>query len=123
MKRRKIEGTVRHIYSSGEGCMCCPGRHRFASHIENTSDSVIPGSGGGWIHDMIRGVPDGTRVRITIEEVRMVEPCPECKAGKHQNCDGTAWDTEKDAAVPCPCVVHEQNTGTVLGVAYPENSS
>lgn len=29
--------------------------------------------------------------------------CPECFAGKHQNCDGTAWDTEKDAPTRCLC--------------------
>lgn len=29
--------------------------------------------------------------------------CPECRAGKHRNCDGTAWDTEKDAPAPCEC--------------------
>lgn len=29
--------------------------------------------------------------------------CPECRAGKHQNCDGAAWDNDKDAPAPCAC--------------------
>lgn len=29
--------------------------------------------------------------------------CPECKAGKHDNCDGTAWDEEKDELTECFC--------------------
>ena len=36
----------------------------------------------------------------------MVAPppvCPECRAGKHDNCDTTAWDNDLDAPVPCEC--------------------
>lgn len=29
--------------------------------------------------------------------------CPECKAGKHGNCDGTAWDDDKDDFTTCGC--------------------
>lgn len=29
--------------------------------------------------------------------------CPECRNGKHVNCDGTAWDESKDAMGPCHC--------------------
>jgi hypothetical protein len=31
------------------------------------------------------------------------EPCPECAQGKCGNCDGTAWDTVRDALGTCPC--------------------
>lgn len=31
--------------------------------------------------------------------------CPECIAGKHTNCDGSAWDPEKDEIVLCECEV------------------
>jgi hypothetical protein len=30
--------------------------------------------------------------------------CPECRQGKHDNCDGTAYDIEADALVRCLCV-------------------
>jgi len=30
-------------------------------------------------------------------------PCPECRQGKHPNCDGVTWDTALDQAMPCPC--------------------
>ena len=31
------------------------------------------------------------------------DPCPECAAGKHGNCDGTAWSVDEDCASICPC--------------------
>ena len=33
----------------------------------------------------------------------LVQPCPECVAGKCPNCDGTAWDMAADAPTTCPC--------------------
>lgn len=33
-----------------------------------------------------------------------VRPCPECSAGHHGNCDGTAWDDNLDTPVTCPCM-------------------
>lgn len=33
-----------------------------------------------------------------------VEPiCPECRAGKHANCDGKAWDDTADCLTVCRC--------------------
>lgn len=29
--------------------------------------------------------------------------CPECAAGKHPNCDGTAWDFDADELTTCAC--------------------
>lgn len=29
--------------------------------------------------------------------------CPECRAGKHRNCDGQAWDDAADAPTACAC--------------------
>lgn len=29
--------------------------------------------------------------------------CPECKAGKHRNCDGSAWSDALDDLVECAC--------------------
>lgn len=33
--------------------------------------------------------------------------CPECAAGKHTNCDGTALDPAHDAIGPCACALRE----------------
>lgn len=33
----------------------------------------------------------------------VVEPCPECLAGKCGNCDGTTCDNHKDEPTVCPC--------------------
>lgn len=30
-------------------------------------------------------------------------PCPECRAGKCRNCDGTTWDDDRDERAVCPC--------------------
>jgi hypothetical protein len=32
--------------------------------------------------------------------------CPDCKTGKHNNCDGTAWDNLTDAPTDCRCPEH-----------------
>src|SRR5262245_56571163 len=32
-----------------------------------------------------------------------IDTCPECRVGKHGNCDGTAWDFATDKPVPCVC--------------------
>lgn len=29
--------------------------------------------------------------------------CPECRAGKHDNCHGDAWDNENDRPAICAC--------------------
>jgi hypothetical protein len=29
--------------------------------------------------------------------------CPECRDGKHDNCDGSGWDRETDEFIRCPC--------------------
>lgn len=29
--------------------------------------------------------------------------CPECRTGKHPNCDGTAWDDDADSLTLCTC--------------------
>lgn len=29
--------------------------------------------------------------------------CPECRVGKHDNCDGGAWDFDTDQPTACPC--------------------
>lgn len=31
---------------------------------------------------------------------------PECRDGKHGNCDGHGWDMDADTAVRCPCTCH-----------------
>lgn len=29
--------------------------------------------------------------------------CPECRNGKHDNCQGDAWDNERDRPTICEC--------------------
>jgi len=40
----------------------------------------------------------------------LVNPCPECAAGKHGNCDGRSWDLIADQPAPCPCAHPEPHT-------------
>lgn len=34
--------------------------------------------------------------------------CPECRDGKHINCDGTAWCDVIDFPAPCECGDHDK---------------
>ena len=38
--------------------------------------------------------------------------CPECAAGKHPNCNGVAWDMDKDTEVECSCATRGHRGGT-----------
>lgn len=35
--------------------------------------------------------------------------CPDCKQGKHANCDSGAWDEKNDRPTPCRCWVQAHN--------------
>ena len=39
--------------------------------------------------------------------------CPECRQGKHTNCDSAAWDNTTDQPVICDCwkINHETEIG------------
>jgi hypothetical protein len=41
-------------------------------------------------------------------------PCPECNAGKHQNCDNHTLDETTDELVPCPCSEAGHEPGMTL---------
>lgn len=32
---------------------------------------------------------------------------PECRSGKHTNCDGVGWDSEADTDTACRCACHQ----------------
>lgn len=42
--------------------------------------------------------------------------CPECRAGKHGNCDGYAWDDQLDEPTACSCDVALHPTSDALRV-------
>jgi len=66
------------------------------------------------------GRPDAYQVRVFVlrgypytstlaARVSADFSCPECKAGKHDNCDGTTWNDYNDAPATCPCsATHEK---------------
>jgi hypothetical protein len=33
---------------------------------------------------------------------------PDCRDGKHRNCDGMAWSNELDRPAPCSCRCHNR---------------
>jgi len=35
--------------------------------------------------------------------------CPECEQGKHGNCDGDAWDFQRDERSGCACAEHKHD--------------
>jgi hypothetical protein len=40
---------------------------------------------------------------MTPDERQNAPICPECNAGKHQNCDGSAWNDAADDVDVCAC--------------------
>lgn len=40
---------------------------------------------------------------VIIPALWATSDCPECRAGKHANCDGAAWNTNTDSPGLCPC--------------------
>jgi len=71
MSEQSIEGTVRYMRSDHpKECICCPGEptHVFAYYIEGDDGKPLDGTGGGWIARSIRRLPDGTRVRLSLQE-------------------------------------------------------
>jgi hypothetical protein len=64
--------------------------------------------------DVLRGLASAP-ITASDEWPGTVKPtsirCPECAAGKHGNCDGTALDTATDEFVPCPCASADHGRG------------
>jgi hypothetical protein len=65
--------------------------------------------GTAWEHDELEAGVAEHRVSaaeraVADEMVRIaIATCPECAAGKHGNCDGTAWDDAADRVTSCAC--------------------
>jgi hypothetical protein len=38
-----------------------------------------------------------------MSQMELQNVCPECRAGKHANCTGEAWDEEADELTTCDC--------------------
>lgn len=36
----------------------------------------------------------------------VITPNPECRDGKHRNCNGEGWDMWTDEPADCPCECH-----------------
>jgi len=67
-----IEGVTRWMRSESSDCICCEGPHIFCytvdldpwpSHVAAFQDSA------SWVHEAIRTMPEGARVRMTVEVV------------------------------------------------------
>lgn len=59
---RQLDGIVRYHYSADSDCVCCHGRHVFAVSVDG-----IPSPVGQWVGEQIRGLADGTPVRLILE--------------------------------------------------------
>lgn len=48
------------------------------------------------------------RCHVFVKDIPLPpEPCPECAAGKHPNCDSAAWNFTTDMPCACPCWVRQ----------------
>lgn len=41
--------------------------------------------------------------------------CPECRQGKHGNCNGDSWDNEVDDFVDCACAARSHGYHSYTG--------
>lgn len=77
-------------------------RNRRALEMENVRADAV------WFYGELKGGPEAAIDRVTeaaqteAEPTAKVEPCPECRAGKHGNCTESVLDAA-DEMVPCPC--------------------
>lgn len=77
MSEHTLEATVRFIRHD-RGCLCCEGRKVAARYYD--TDHTIPAPQGGltgFFSDAIKGMPEGTKVRISVEPV-YTPPGPLC---------------------------------------------
>ena len=44
--------------------------------------------------------------------------CPECRVGKHDNCDGGAWDLDTDEPTYCRCAADNHGRRTDPTIRY-----
>jgi hypothetical protein len=49
------------------------------------------------------GLTAENQAQMRVDWLRAHSVCPECRAGKHGNCDGEAWDDAIDAPTACHC--------------------
>jgi hypothetical protein len=74
-------------------------------YLSRRSDDDLPGT---WSYSDIEGGDPDERSyteRGWAPTGKFPQPsiCPECMAGKHPNCDGTAWDVVADTETQCQC--------------------
>jgi hypothetical protein len=69
---------------------------------ESTRDEEFP-SGGGLEEALAESKAAKTPPPEPASDATAVAICPECQQGKHQNCEGQAWDDAADAPGPCAC--------------------
>lgn len=75
-------------------------------HVELTHENGRVYAGHGQdvteaYHEWLSSLP-GT-ISVTFEWPEEPPICPECRDGKHRNCDGTAWHEEMDVRTRCRC--------------------
>jgi hypothetical protein len=75
------------------------------SAIEHRDDAV-PLAGDGVVRDKTHGF--SLPPKLTPDSGEPCDHvCPECKTGKHRNCDGTSWCFRDDVPAECSCLTCE----------------
>ncbi|EMG1420565.1 TPA: hypothetical protein P7L52_003251 [Vibrio cholerae] len=68
---KSITLTVEAKYSDSDNCVCCEGNHRFMTNLR-TSDGTLY-DGGELARDVARQLPNGAKVKLTVEAVSTTE--------------------------------------------------
>lgn len=71
----------------------------------STEPHTFHGWGEGPPWHVCPGFPN--RDWVTQEHPAEVLVSPECRDGKHRDCDDEGWDVEPDKHALCPCRCHE----------------
>jgi hypothetical protein len=68
--KRTVTGKITFMRSNVGGCTCCPGesRHIFCRFLSVNDKPFQPQD---WVADALRGVPENTEVKITVEVVEV----------------------------------------------------
>lgn len=82
-----------------------PRKGDLAGHINGVQGEIVAKVEGQYIWLDILGAPIGPFPLRNYLFQRMVEPCPECAQGKHDNCTEEVFfeDLSKQDWIECPC--------------------
>lgn len=111
--RRKLRGHAA-VWCDVEGCGAVRAANWWGANAEGAR---IEASGYGWTRCLVFTEKGNHLVDVCPAHTHIIDcSCPrpnsvllnpDCRAGKHDVCDGGGWDHVADEEAACPCPCHE----------------